>query len=130
MAVAETSIVVSHLTTAGISVGVIQWLKSSKYFPWITKEKGNVARYVALVTAAIGAIGIHYTWEPAARVLSFQIPTIAAAFGMAVAYVKSFVVQELTYQATKQPNLSAIVEAVVAKLNSPVRNPAMPTVKQ
>lgn len=119
----ESSIVMTHVTSAAMSVAFINWLKSSSWFPWITQEKVKVLRYVAFVTAAIGAIGIHYTWNPAARVLSFDIPTIASMFGLGVAYVKSFAMQELTYQATKKTNVGELVKQIVAAMQGS-SNPA------
>jgi hypothetical protein len=111
------SVVMTHIGTAGVSVALINWLKNSSYFPWITQEKSRVMRAVALVTAAIGTIGIAYTWEPTGRVLSFTIPTFGAVLAGASAYIKSFVVQELTYQMTKRPNIADIAKAVISAIN-------------
>lgn len=108
------SVVVTHVTAAAVSVAAINWLKNSSAFPWITQEKTRLLRVVALITAAIGAIGIHYTWDATSRVLSFDVPTLASTFGIAVAYVKSFAMQELTYQATKRPALAELANAVLA----------------
>jgi hypothetical protein len=113
---AESSIVVSHVATAGLSVAFIQWLKNSPYFPWVTAEKKRIVRAVALVTAAIGTVGIHYAWNPTARVLSFEIPTLAVLYGAVVHYVTSFVIQELTYQTVKQPDYAALIKAAIVEL--------------
>jgi len=116
----ETSIVISHVTAAGIVVGAINWLKSSPYFPWITAEKTKLLRVAAVLGAAIGAGGIHYAWNPAARMLSFSVPTFAAFGAFLVAWLKHFIVQEITYQATSSQNqvaalLKQILAAVVPK---------------
>jgi hypothetical protein len=94
------SIVMTHVTAAGLSVAVIQWLKNSPYFPWITAERDRLLRGIAILTAAIGAVGVTWTWHPDARELIFKIPTLAVFFGMLAAWVKSFVMQELVYRAT------------------------------
>ena len=109
------SITVTHVTTAGLAVGFINWLKNNKspLTAWINRESPKAARYLALVTAAIGTIGIHYTWNPDARTLSFAVPTLATALSAGILYVKSFVWQELTYQMTKRPNIAELVAAVV-----------------
>jgi hypothetical protein len=122
----EQSVVMSHVTSAAISVALINWLKKSSWFPWITQEKTKVMRLAAYVTAAVGAVGIHYTWNPAARTLSFDIPTVASMFAIAVAYVKSFAMQEITYQATRGTNLGELVKAVVAAIQpAPQPGPAI-----
>lgn len=97
----ESNIALTQLTSAGVSVALINWLKNSPYFPWIEKEKTNLLRVVAGVTSAITAAGIHYTWSPESRQLIFTLPTLAGLFAFGVAWVKSFVVQEITYQATR-----------------------------
>jgi len=121
-----TDIVATHVTTAALAVGVINWLKAnqSPLTAWITREKPQVARYLAFLTAAIGTIGIHYAWNPTARVLSFDIPTAAAALTAATAYVQNFIWQELTYQVTKRPNVAELVAAVVKSMQ-PGANPGM-----
>lgn len=111
----ESSIVISHVTAAGIVVGAINWLKGSKYFPWITAEKTKLLRGLAVVGAALGAGGISYAWDPSHRILSFQIPTLAAIGGFLVAWTKSFIVQEITYQATStNSQIAALAKQILA----------------
>lgn len=98
----ESNIALTQLTSAGVSVALINWLKNSPYFPWIEKEKTNLLRVVAVITSAVTAAGIHYTWSPESRQLVFTLPTLAGLWAFGVAWVKSFVVQEMTYQATRK----------------------------
>lgn len=100
----ESNIAITQLTSAGLSVAVINWIKNSAYFPWIAKEQTNLLRVVAAVTSAVTAAGIHYTWSPESRQLVFTLPTLAGLWAFGVAWVKSFVVQEITYQATRKKN--------------------------
>jgi hypothetical protein len=120
---AVENIVVTHVTTAAVSVAFINWLKKSPWFPWITQERTNAMRVVAYVTAGIGTIGIRYAWNPSTRVLSFDIPTLSAMLGLLVAYVKGFAFQELAYQSTKRPNIAELVSAVVSALKNGTTNP-------
>jgi hypothetical protein len=108
------SIVLSHLTTAGVAVAAIQWLKKSRYFPWITQEKTRVMRFVAIVTAGLGTIGINYAWNPADRALSFHIPTFVEAFSLGVAWAKSFITQEIVYRGTAKNGLGELLILVRA----------------
>ena len=121
---APDSIAVSHITAAAVSVGVIQWLKNSKWFPWITQERSRVMRGAAILTAGVGAVGIHYTWDPTARSLTFAIPTFAALLGAGVAYVKSFALQELAYQATKKTDFGSLVASVADAIKGKAATPA------
>lgn len=110
----EQSIVVTHVTAAGLAVGVLQWLKNSKYFPWITQERGKLLRVLALVTSALAAAGIHYTWNAVSRELIFQIPTISGIFAFLVGWFKTFIFQEVTYQATAKNNVGDLLRQILA----------------
>ncbi len=122
------SIVLSHLTTAGLAVAAIQWLKKSRYFPWVTQEKTRMMRLVAIVTAAIGTVGINYAWQPADRALVFHIPTLAQAFTLGVAWVKSFITQEIVYQGTAKNGLGELLSLVraLARAQGVTLAPALP----
>jgi hypothetical protein len=108
------SIVLSHLTTAGLAVALIQWLKKSRYFPWITQEKTRVMRLVAIVTAGLGTVGINYAWNAAGRELSFHIPTFVEAFSLGIAWAKSFITQEIVYRGTAKNGLGELLILVRA----------------
>lgn len=111
------SIVVTHVATAAASVAFINWLKASPYFPWITQEKANLLRILAVLTSGIGALGIHYTWDPVAHSVTFTGLSFAAIFVAVIAWAKSFFIQEVTYQATRKDNgtaalLKQVLEAI------------------
>lgn len=126
----ESSIVISHVTAAGIVVGAINWLKGSQYFPWVTAEKTKLLRVLAIVGAALGAGGISYAWDPSHRILSFQLPTLVAMGGFLVAWVKSFIVQEITYQATNQnSNIAALAKQILAAVKPSTNPPAQQAAK-
>ncbi len=123
---AAENVVISQVTAAAVSVAFINWLKASSYFPWITQEKANLLRVLAVITSGIGALGIHYTWDPAAHSLTFTGLSLAAIFGAAVAWVKSFAVQELAYQATRKNNGTGAV--AIAKKPDAASSAAPPAV--
>jgi len=117
---AAENIVVSQVAVAGASVAVINWLKASPYFPSITQEKANLLRILAVITSGIGTLGITYTWDPAAHSLTLTGLSIAGAFTAFIAWAKSFLFQEVTYQATRKTNGSAallkqVLDAVARK---------------
>jgi len=113
------NIVMTHITAAGLAVGVINWLKKSPYFPWITQEKTKVLRAFAFLTSALAAGGITYAWNPAARQLVLTIPTLSALLGFTVAWAKSFIVQEITYQATSNNGVASILKEILAAVKPP-----------
>jgi hypothetical protein len=71
------------LSTAGSAVGMsflIEALKGSNWFPWLTMETKNLNRIVGIITAGLITVGIHFTWTEStgdtAGILSIAIPTI------------------------------------------------------
>jgi hydrogenase-4 membrane subunit HyfE len=115
---ADANVVISHITTSGVVVFLINWLKKSSLFPWITAEQKNLLRVLALAGAAVGAVGIHYTWNPVQHSLLIEGLSLMGILTAAIAWLKSFVTQEIIYQATKQPVLADLVNAVIAALKS------------
>lgn len=127
---AAENVVISTVTGAAVSVAFINWLKASPYFPWISQERVNLLRFLAVITSGIGALGIHYTWDPTAHALTFTGLSLAAIFAGAVAWVKSFAVQELAYQATRKNNGTppAVAEKPDDQQKQRSLSPTLPTV--
>ena len=70
------------LSTGGLAIGtvyLIERLKASKYVPFLTADSATLNRWVGILAAGVAAGGIHYEWDPQARILGFAIPTAAAA---------------------------------------------------
>lgn len=115
------NIVITQVTTSAIVVAAIQWLKSSRFFPWITKESGAMSRFVSALLAAGAAVGIHTTWDPSAHALTI---TGLTAFGIALAtweWAKSFVLNELIYRSTVKPQKA---DPPIVVVNQPAQPPA------
>jgi len=110
------NIVVSHLTVAAVTVAIINWLKTSAWFPWFTAERTRLVRIVAVAASGLGAVGIHWQWNPALHSLTITDLTFATVAGGMVAWVKSFCVQELTYQATKKTDVGELVKQMLAAM--------------
>jgi hypothetical protein len=108
---ADTNLVITHVTTSALAVAGIQWLKNSPLFPWVTKEKNLLLRLLAIATAAASALSINYTWNPTDHSLTITGLTLSGIGMAAWAWIKSFALQELTYRAVKPSTTSASVPA-------------------
>ena len=90
-----------HLTFAGIAVWVIQWLKTSRFAPWITAETGKINRAVSAVIAILSGFGIHAisVWNPTAHTFTLTIGGLDGNMLMEglVGTVETFVWQQLFY---------------------------------
>lgn len=49
----------SQVIMAAVVAYVIQFVKASKYFPWVTAETAKANRYLAITLSGLSAIGIH-----------------------------------------------------------------------
>lgn len=88
----------TQLVASSIAVWVIQIIKKSKYFPWITAQTGRLNRVVAVVVSGLTAVGIHVTFDHSSGVLTISGLTAAGIVVGFGTWLKSFVMQELVYQ--------------------------------
>jgi hypothetical protein len=93
----------SHFTSAALVVYIIQFLKKTKYFPWLQVE-GQVIlkRGFSIFGALVSNTGMAYTWHAAptggSHILTLTIPPLAV---MAVAlwrFAGQFILQEGWYK--------------------------------
>lgn len=119
---ADANVVMTHLTSSGITVFALQWLKNSKYFPWITDEKMWLLRMLSGLAAAGTAVGISTTWNGANHELVIGGLTLAAVTAAVWAFAKQFVMNEMVWQATKTKNGNGAAAPVLPapKLDSTV----------
>lgn len=97
-------IVISQVTLSAVAVVVMQWLKKAKWFPWLTEQSGKVQNVVAAITAAIVAIGVHYTYDPLTSTLTVTGISWAALGHGAWHWLQSYTFQEVIYKGAIKPN--------------------------
>jgi hypothetical protein len=112
MPAAESSALLTTITTSGMAVAIINWLKGSKYFPWITKEKTWLLRGLSLVAATASSFGIHYAWNASDHSLLITGLTLSSVLPALFALSKSLVVNEWIFRSTKPQSNPAVVAAV------------------
>jgi len=104
---AAENVVMTQVTLSAVTVAVINWLKASPYFPWITKEKVALVRVLSVLGAALTSVGIAWVWDPAAHSLTITGLSLAAIGAFGYAALKSFVMNEVLYNATRKPSAAA-----------------------
>jgi hypothetical protein len=78
---------------------VLEALKKNKYFPFLKPEHtANYKRFVAFFAALISTIGVHYTFDPEARVLAIAIPTFGQFAHGIYELIKQLVFQQAAYR--------------------------------
>jgi hypothetical protein len=104
---ADTTVnaVATQVTVSGIVVAAIQWLKSSKLFPWITAETATLNRIIGVVAAVATSVGVHITWNhgnlPGSYMVGVTGLTLMGILTGAFDVLKSLVFQEIIYRSTK-----------------------------
>jgi hypothetical protein len=104
---ADTTInaVATQVTVSGIVVAAIQYLKSSKLFPWITAKTATLNRILSMAAAVATSVGVHITWNhgslPGSYMVAVTGMTIMGILTGAFDVLKSLVFQEIIYRSTK-----------------------------
>lgn len=110
------NILSTQVTLSALSVAVIQWLKSSSWFPWLHARSDYANRAVSLLTALATAVGIHMTWThgdvAGAYTIGITGATLAGISSGLFAVVKSLAFNEMIYRTTvksQAPGKPAVV---------------------
>jgi hypothetical protein len=109
---ADANVLLTSFTISGITVAALNWLKRSKYFPWITKEKVWLLRILSAVAATASGVGITHVWNSADHSILIAGLTATNLWAFAWAVTKQFTMNETIFQATKPTSNPAVVEAV------------------
>jgi len=115
---ADANLALTTVTASGITVAAIQWLKNSKYFPWITKEKIVLLRFISAFGAVLASVGISYVWSPETHTLVINGLTLGAAFTATWVFIKQCVINEMVWKMTK-PVTAPLPPAEVKEVLAP-----------
>jgi hypothetical protein len=55
----------TQVAAAAIISFVLNWLKKSSWFPWITAETTKLNRFMAILLSGLASVGIHFQWSSA-----------------------------------------------------------------
>ncbi len=122
MADASHSILATQLTTGGLVVMILEWLKGKKWAPFISHYAPMLNKVTALVVSLVTAAGISYQWDAHNHTLmlgNLALGSIAAGLWIAV---KQWVFQEMIYRGMVQaPTVAAdkVVEKVAPAVVAP-----------
>jgi hypothetical protein len=92
--------VLTQLTASAMVVWILQQLKKAKTIPWVSVETDKLNRWLAVLGAALASIGIHYTFDHTAGVLTITGLTLTGILTGTWHWFQSYVVQEALYRAT------------------------------
>lgn len=96
-------LVISQVTLSAVAVVVMQWLKKASWFPWLTEQSGKLQNIVAAFTAAIVAIGVHYTYDSSTATLTITGISWGALGHGIWHWLQSYTFQEVIYKGAIKP---------------------------
>lgn len=87
----------SSLTTAGLITYLLQWLKKSHWFPWLTMDSKALLRFVNAAAALAVSIGLSWVYNADAHQLVIAVPTVGALFDGLWTWGKQWALQQMAY---------------------------------
>jgi hypothetical protein len=100
---ASENVFVTQATIGLIGSGLLQWFKHAKWMPFITEHSAVFNHSILLLTSAVGAVGVHATWnatEHSLVITGLSIGTIAAGIWL---WSKQWAVQFLVHRGVFGP---------------------------
>ena len=83
-----------------IIVAALQWLKNSKWFPWLSAETEKANRIIAVLLAGAAALGVHTNFDHTTGVLTITGLTLATIWSGLYNWLVSFVTQQTLFKVT------------------------------
>jgi len=103
----NTSLGLTHFTSAAIVVYLMNVLKNAKWFPLLQKDWTVACRLFSVAVAFFVSIGIHYQLSSTGgggHQLVLQIPSLATLALGFWHWLNQYAMQETVYQVTKSKN--------------------------
>lgn len=98
--VAGSEELLSQLTSSAVVIYVIQALKRSSWFPWVTTETKRLNRWLAVLGSAASAAGIHLAYDGTlGTILITGVTTSGIAHGL-WHWFQQYALTQLAYDAT------------------------------
>lgn len=113
------------ISTSAMSVAIIQWIKNTKYVPFVNQHTAGVNRLLGWGSAFCSAIGIHYSYDAHLGNLTITGLTLYAIVHAALDATKSYSFNWLIYNGMikgRAADVAAVAEGVPA---TPVAQPGV-----
>lgn len=95
---ADQNVLATQITVGMVGSGLLQFLKSRSWIPFVNDHSAAINHFVLAVTSAAGAVGVHSVWDASAH--SLTITGLNAA-GIAAAlwiWAKQWCIQFLVHK--------------------------------
>lgn len=95
-----TDILSTQVVINAIAVFVIQHVKESKWFPWLTVETSKLNRIAAIAIAGLATLGVNYSFDHTTGTLMITGLTLTGIGTALWNWIVSFVSQQIIFKAT------------------------------
>ena len=99
-----------QIPIAVISTLVLQWLKKSRWFPWLTVESQKLNRIAGVVIAFAASIGVVATFDHTAGVLTITGLTLAGLGHGIARFIQQWSYQQAAYRTVVAPPLPGALQ--------------------
>ena len=76
----------------------LEWLKKQSWFPFVTLDNARLNRAFAMFAAFVAAIGLHFTFDTDAGVLTITGLTLTNIAHTSWAWVQQYAIQQASYK--------------------------------
>ena len=94
---------------------VFQWIKTRKWFPWITTETQKLNRIVGIAVAFCASIGVVVGFDRTAGVLTITGLTAAGLMHGGVRFIQQWAFQQASYKLIVAPPMPGALQAGAEK---------------
>lgn len=124
------NIIGTQATLGLIFSGVLHWLKTAKWLPFINQHSAGINHTILAATSAFGALGVHLAWNASGHSLTItglDLATIAASLWL---WARQWTVQFLIHRGIFGPVATVVVAPVANTLNAGGQQAAAGVLKQ
>lgn len=94
----ETELITSQITAGYAAAALIEWLKHRSWFPFASVDNARLNRALAMITSFVTAIGLHFTFDSQAGVLTITGLTLVNVAHTVWAWVQQYALQQAAYK--------------------------------
>ena len=94
----ETELITSQLTAGYACAALMEWLKKQSWFPFATVDNARLNRAFAMALAFATAVGLHFTFDSEAGVLTITGLTLANILHTGWAWIQQYALQQAAFR--------------------------------
>jgi predicted ferric reductase len=99
----DATVLNQQIPLAVISTYLLQWLKGTRLFPWLTMESQRLNRMAGVVIAFCASVGVLFSFDHAAGVLTISGLTTANLLHVGARFLQQWVYQQGSYRMLVSP---------------------------